>query len=184
MAGASPYDLMQTYTRQGRKITKLARVLDLMVRGVHIITTSHEEQPYGLAAAWALRVSGSPYLLMAAVYQRSHTHPFIRMSGAFAVNLLAADQAEIARHFGRQTGRDVDKFKREDIYWERRTTGSPILIDALAYFDCRVVDGYDPPGGDHTLYIGEVIDADQLREAEPLIFRRSDYPYRVTQIQE
>jgi flavin reductase (DIM6/NTAB) family NADH-FMN oxidoreductase RutF len=121
---------------------------------------------------------------MAAVYHHSHTHQFIQKSGAFAVNLLAADQSEIARHFGRQTGRDVDKFKREDIYWERRITRSPILIDALAYFDCRVVDAYDPPGGDHTLYIGEVIDAEQLREAEPLIFRRSDYPYRVMQVLE
>lgn len=176
--------MMKIYTRFGKKIAKHHRVLDLMVRGVHVITTSFEERCYGLSAAWALRVSASPCLLMTAVDQHCCTHPFIKQAGIFAVNLLAEDQVDVAKHFGRQSGRDVDKFKRQDIYWERRATGAPILLDALAYYDCRLIDAYDPPGGDHTLFIGEVLEADQLREVSPLIFRREDYPYRVMEIRE
>jgi flavin reductase (DIM6/NTAB) family NADH-FMN oxidoreductase RutF len=182
--GACPYDLMRIYTRSGKKITHFDRVTDLMVRGVHIVTTSYEDKCYGLAAAWAMRISGSPYLIMTAVWHQSYTHSFIGKAQRFAVNILEEGQADIARHFGRQTGREVDKFKRQDIYWETRTTGAPILLDALAYLDCRLVDAYDPPNGDHTLFIGEIVDADQLREGKALVFRRSDYPYRVLNLQE
>lgn len=181
---SSPYALMKEYTRSGKKITLLDRVMDLMVRGVHVITTHYRGENYGLAAAWALRISGSPYLVMTAIWHRSFTHQFITKAGFFAVNILAEDQVGVARHFGRQTGRDVDKFKRQDIYWECKTTGAPVLLDALAYLDCQLVDVYNPPGGDHTLFIGEVIDGDQLRPGKALIFQREDYPYRVLEIHE
>lgn len=179
-----PYELMKIYTRSGQKITQLDRVMDLMVRGVHVITTNFEGQNYGLAAAWALRISGSPYLVMTAIWHRSFTHQFIAKAGYFAINILAEDQIGIARHFGRQTGQVVNKFKRQDIYWESKETGAPILLDALAYLDCQLVDSYNPPGGDHTLFIGEVIAGDQQRQGNALVFRREDYPYRVLEIQE
>ncbi len=175
----SPYDLMTRYARSGKKITNTDRVLDLIVEGVTVVTTSHEGHFYGMAVAWATRISGSPYLVMVAVAHSSNTHDYIQKAGSFAVNILAEDQVGVARHFGRQTGREVDKFKRQDLYWDRRETGSPILLDALAYLDCNLVDGYDPPGGDHTLFIGQVVDSGMLREGEPLIYRRADYPYRV-----
>lgn len=184
MQRTSPYELMKTYTRSGKKITHLDRVMDLMVRGVHVITTYYDNQPYGLAAAWVLRISGSPYLLMTAIWHQSHTLQFIEKSGYFAVNILAEGQAEIARHFGRQSGREVDKFKRQDIYWECKTTGAPVLLDALAYLDCQLLDVYVPPGGDHNLFIGEVVDGDQQCEGTALIFRREDYPYRVLEMRE
>lgn len=184
MENASPYDLMKVYSRSGKKITPTDQVMDLLVRGVHVITTAHENQPYGLAAAWAMRISGATHLMMTAVWHRSYTHQFIEKAGCFAVNILGEGQADLAKHFGRQSGRDVAKFKREDIYWEARTTGSPILLDALAFMDCRVVDLYDPPGGDHTLFVGEVLEAEQLNEGASLVFQRSDYPYRVFKIAE
>ena len=46
------------------------------------------------------------------------------------------------------------------------STGGAVLIDALAYFDCEVVDQHD--AGDHTLYIGKVVEAEVLGEGEPL----------------
>lgn len=184
MENASPYDLMKLYTRSGKKIMPTDLVMDQLVRGVHVITTTHENQSYGLAAAWAMRISGETYLMMTAVWQRSYTHQFIKKAGCYAVNILGEGQAELAKHFGRQSGRDVDKFKRQDIYWETRTTGAPILLDALAFMDCRLVDAYDPPGGDHTLFIGEVLEAEQLNEGSSLVFQRSDYPYRVLKLPE
>lgn len=175
----SPYDLMNIYTRSGKKITQTDRVLDLMTEGVTIVTTVFEGEFYGLAVAWSMRIAGSPYLVMAAVAHNSHTHDFVEKAGCFAVNILADDQVGVARHFGRQTGRETNKFSRQDLYWETRETGAPILLDAMGYLDCKLLDGYDPPGGDHTLFIGQVVDAAKLREGEPLVYRRQDYPYRV-----
>jgi flavin reductase (DIM6/NTAB) family NADH-FMN oxidoreductase RutF len=184
MTETSPYELMKIYTRSGKKINHFDRVTDLMVRGVHVITTSYEGINYGLSAAWAMRISGATYLIMTAVWHQSYTHAFIKKANFFAVNILAEGQVDLARHFGRQSGSEVDKFKRQDVYWEPRKTGAPILLDALAYLDCNLVDAYDPPGGDHTLYIGEMVDGDQLNEGIALQFNRVDYPYRVLNIQE
>jgi flavin reductase (DIM6/NTAB) family NADH-FMN oxidoreductase RutF len=180
----SPYDLMKLYTRSGKRITHTDLVLDLMVEGVTLVTTVHEDRYYGLAAAWVMRIAGSSYLVMVAVAHSSHTHDFIQQAGCFAVSILAEDQVFVARHFGRQTGREVDKFKRQDFYWETHTTGAPVFLDALGYLDCRLVDAYEPPGGDHTLYIGKVVEAGKLREGKPLIYHREDYPYRVEKMPE
>ncbi|HEX9675888.1 MAG TPA: flavin reductase family protein, partial [Anaerolineales bacterium] len=160
----SPYTLMDRYTRSGKRITVTDRVLDCMLDGVTVVTTAYEGRYWGLSVAWVSRIAGSEPLVVAVVAHSSHTHGFIQKAGVFAMNILAEDQVEVARHFGRQTGREVDKFKRQDHYWEVRTTGAPILLDALGYLDCRVVDVYDPPGGDHTLFIGRVVDAGRLRE--------------------
>ncbi len=174
-----PFELMKIYTRSGKKINNTDRVLDLLTEGVQIVTTHYSGDDYGLAAAWVMRIAGSPHFVMTAVALSSNTYPYLQKAGFFGVNILAEDQVGIARHFGRQTGHEVNKFKRQDIYWDRKVTGAPIMLDALAYLDCRLVDVYQPPGGDHALFIGEVIDAGKLREGEALIYRREDYPYRV-----
>jgi flavin reductase (DIM6/NTAB) family NADH-FMN oxidoreductase RutF len=174
-----PYELMKAYTRSGKRITTADRTLDLLLDGVTVVTTVYQGRFYGLSVAWVTRVSGANHLVLAVVAHNSHTHRFIKQSGVFAMNVLGEDQTDVARHFGRQTGTDVDKFKRQDHYWETRQTGAPILLDALGYLDCGVVAAYDPPGGDHTLFVGDVLDASILRPGHPLIYRRQDYPYRV-----
>lgn len=182
MENANPYEEMNKYTRSGKEITPADRILDLMTCGVYVITSRHDGEINGMTAAWVLRISGDPYYVMAAIWHQNYSNELIRQAGCFAVNILAENQIDIAKHFGRQTKKEVDKFKRQDIYWEERKTGSPILVDSLAYLDCKLVDAYDPPRGDHTLFIGEVIEAGKLCEGKALVYHREDYPYRVIKI--
>jgi flavin reductase (DIM6/NTAB) family NADH-FMN oxidoreductase RutF len=66
----------------------------------------------------------------------------------------------------------VDKFAGLD--YITAVTGSPILPQAYAYFDARVVDTF--PAGDHTLFVGEVTAAKILRpEMHPLVFSKKDF---------
>ncbi|MFO8035712.1 MAG: flavin reductase family protein [Anaerolineales bacterium] len=173
------YKDMEKYTRSGEIITLTDRVLDLITTGVYVITTRHQDDINGMTAAMVLRISGKPYYVMTAIWHQNYSNKLIEKAGCFAVNILHENQIGVAKHFGRQSKREVNKFKRQDIYWESKKTGSPILLDALAYLDCCLVDAYDPPKGDHTLFIGEVVEANILRDLEPLIYRRGDYPYRV-----
>ena len=66
--------------------------------------------------------------------------------------------------FGLQSGRDVDKFA--GLAFRTGATGSPLLPEALAWFDCRVESRMD--SGDRTIYLAAVVDGRLERTAPPL----------------
>jgi flavin reductase (DIM6/NTAB) family NADH-FMN oxidoreductase RutF len=163
----------QEYTRTGRQVTLADKVVDKMVKGVAVITTKSGEKVNGMAASWFIRVSEVPCLLMVSVWKENYSHDLIKRSGIFAVNVMAKGQVETVRHFGRQSGRDTNKFLNAD--YEIRKTGSPILKDCLAFLDCKVYSSLE--AGDHTIFVGEVLDSGFQRDGEPLVYDRKDYPY-------
>jgi flavin reductase (DIM6/NTAB) family NADH-FMN oxidoreductase RutF len=184
MTNPNAYEVMKEYTRSGKKITPIDRVVDSAVRGVYVITTNYEGEINGMSACMYSRVSSDPVYILVCVWHKNYSNALIKKAKCFAVNILAEDGVDFAKHFGRHSKRDVDKFKRQDIYWDTKATGSPILLDALAYMDCKLIEAHETPGGDHTMCIGEVVDAGFLREAKPLVYRREDYPYRVLKFNE
>jgi flavin reductase (DIM6/NTAB) family NADH-FMN oxidoreductase RutF len=86
----------------------------------------------------------------------------------FAVNVLSVDQQSLSSQFGGALDAKWDGVPHET--WE---TGAPILSGALASFDCRIWNTYD--GGDHVIFIGEVLRMSHDAAAEPLIFFRGRY---------
>jgi uncharacterized repeat protein (TIGR04076 family) len=124
-----------------------------------------------MSAAWVSRSAEQPFYLMASIWKKNLSHDLIKESGVFAVHVLRNDQVAVARHFGKQSGRDVDKFA--SIPYRTDKTGAPILSDCLAYLDCRVVSATD--SGDHTIFVGEVQAAERVTRGDPLSFRRGDY---------
>jgi flavin reductase (DIM6/NTAB) family NADH-FMN oxidoreductase RutF len=105
--------------------------------------------------------------LTVALWKYNFTHDLTAGSGAFAVHLLRADQDALVYHFGLQSGRDLDKFDGLD--HTAGVTGTPLLRDCLAAFDCRVVNQMD--GGDHTIFLADVVAAHGHGEGEPLWWR-------------
>ena len=111
-------------------------------------------------------------MLMVSVAPARHTHRLIKESGYFAINTLPEDQKDLAKHFGFKSGRNVDKF--EGISFFDAPQGSPVLSDALAFFECKLSDSFT--AGDHTLFIGNVTTAKILNDKKkPLVFRWDDY---------
>ncbi len=140
--------------------------------GVWVVTVRAGEKVNGMTAAWATQVSFKPRLVAVAIAPSRFTHSLIKESGYFCLNLLSKDQIELANHFGFKSGRKTDKFKGVD--YENAPKGSPILKEAAAYVECELRDTFTT--GDHDLFVGEVLDAAELRPgAEPLIFRWEDF---------
>jgi flavin reductase (DIM6/NTAB) family NADH-FMN oxidoreductase RutF len=140
--------------------------------GVYIVTVRTQEKVNGMTAAWISQVSFQPLLLMASIAPARYTHTLIKETGYFAVNTLDEDTENYAAVFGFKSGRKIDKF--QGIPYSDAPNGSPVLKDASAYLECKVVDTFT--AGDHTLFIGEVIAGKLLKDtAEPLIFRWDDY---------
>jgi flavin reductase (DIM6/NTAB) family NADH-FMN oxidoreductase RutF len=102
------------------------------------------------------------------VDKRHNTHALIESSGAFAMHLIDETQLDLVWRFGLQSGRDVDKFA--GLAFRIGATGSPLLHEALGWFDCRVEARMD--SGDRTVYLAAIVDGRLERTEPPLTTRR------------
>jgi flavin reductase (DIM6/NTAB) family NADH-FMN oxidoreductase RutF len=110
--------------------------------------------------------------MLASVTHKSETHRAIIESHAFAVSVLSPDQQTVAECFAQPT--TAAKLRRFcDAPWHEAETGSPVLDGSIAYFDCRLVERH--AGGDHTLFIGEIVAAGFEEDGDPLIYFASGY---------
>lgn len=143
-----------------------------ITHGVYVVTVKTKERRNGMTAAWISQVSMNPLMLMVSIAPARFTYGLIKESGYFAINVLGKGQEGLARTFGFKSGRKHDKF--ENVPYFDAPNGSPILRDAIAYFECRLADVFT--AGDHSLFIGNVIEAKVLKgDEKPLIFRWEDY---------
>ncbi len=126
--------------------------LGKMVYGIYVLTTAYEERINGMIASWVSQVSFDPPLIMAAVHPRRYSHQLIRQSGAFVLHVIAKDRKALLSRF---KGPDpMEKFSV--LEWEKGKTGCPVLRDCIAYMECEVRQSLMP--GNHTLFIGEVVE--------------------------
>ena len=143
-----------------------------LVHGVYVVTTRLADRVNGMTAAWVSQVSLNPLLVMVSIAPPRYSHRLIKESGIFAINVLTTDQVELGKRFGYKSGRKVDKFAGLD--YITAITGAPILPQAYAYLDLKLADTF--PAGDHTLFVGAVVDAKVLHpQAQPLVFKKSDF---------
>jgi flavin reductase (DIM6/NTAB) family NADH-FMN oxidoreductase RutF len=130
------------------------------------------EKVNGMTAAWVSQVSLKPLLVMVSIAPARYSHTLIKESGIFAINVLTSDQAELAKRFGFKSGRQIDKFASLD--WVPASSGAPVLPQAYAYLDLKLAHTYT--AGDHTLFLGEVVEAKILHpQSQPLVFNKKDF---------
>jgi flavin reductase (DIM6/NTAB) family NADH-FMN oxidoreductase RutF len=150
--------------------SEFRRVMGHFATGVTVVTTLRPDgSPCGLTASAVCSVSLDPTMILICVERGAGTHDCIDQRGVFAVNVLPESPGEtLARRFA---GNDVeDKFR--GVAFREEHTGAPVLTDALAWLDCRVVQRVE--GGDHTVFMGEVLGADS-GEGTPLLYYRGGY---------
>jgi flavin reductase (DIM6/NTAB) family NADH-FMN oxidoreductase RutF len=135
--------------------------------GVTIVTTEHDGKAYGMTVASFASLSLHPPLVLVCVEKSIKTHEAIAGAGKFGVSILTQEQADISSKFA---SRRDDKFDGVNI--TRGALGVPLIANALTTLECEVREAL--PGGDHTIFVGEVVDA-QTREGVPLLYFRSGY---------
>ncbi len=137
--------------------------------GVTVITWDDGEHIRGMTANAVSSLSLDPMLLLVCVDQKGTAHEQLKSAKAFAVNILAQDQIEVSNAFARRGVEDMG-----DVTYTTRQTGAPIIDNALAWVECTVHERLD--GGDHTIYIGRVVDLEIARpDASPLLFFGGHY---------
>ncbi|MDZ7267040.1 MAG: flavin reductase family protein [candidate division KSB1 bacterium] len=147
------------------------QVMGRFATGVTIVTTRAGGIIHGLTANAFCSVSLAPPLVLVCVNKAAQSHDLIRQGGCFAVSILAASQRAAARRFAREELPARERFA--DLRLRTAITGAPILEECLAWLDCRLVATHE--GGDHTIFVGEVVALGQNADLPPLLYFRGSY---------
>lgn len=149
------------------------QVLGRFATGVTVITTTHDGMKHGMTANAFSSVSLNPPLILISVDKRANMHTLLTNGDSFCVNILAAHREDWSGWWAGKAPKEGDQFA--GIPHTTKATGSPVLDECVAYIDCKIWARY--PGGDHTLFLGEVQEAGLSDDAtlQPLLFFSSRY---------
>jgi flavin reductase (DIM6/NTAB) family NADH-FMN oxidoreductase RutF len=137
---------------------------------VSIITTHAGARPHGTTVSAFASLSLDPPMVLVSLDRSSELLAHLRVSRRFGLNVLAADQSELATRFARK---GPDKFA--DVGWES-IAGLPHLDGVTGFLACAITDLVD--GGDHVVVFAHVQHA-QERPAAPLLYHRQQFDTRL-----
>ncbi len=152
--------------------SKLNKILDTIVSGVVVVTTSVHGNPFGMTASWVTKISSNPHMIAVSISPKCFTHNKLKESKSMGINVMSWDGLKIAQHFGTKTGKHIDKF--EGMQFSHSALNNPVLNKGtLAFMDCNIVEYLQ--AGDHTLYLAEVVEGYFGENEDPLVYYRKKY---------
>lgn len=136
--------------------------------GLYIVCSKKKEKINGQIANTLFQVTSQPSTIAVSINKKNLTHEYIENSRLFTVSVLSENAPlSFIGKYGFKSGRDIDKFK--DVKYKFGKTKVPIVIDySLAYIEAKVIDIIDV--GTHTIFIGNVEDAEILSEEKPITY--------------
>jgi flavin reductase (DIM6/NTAB) family NADH-FMN oxidoreductase RutF len=150
----------------------LRNVLGLFATGVAVVAcTSDTGERIASTVSSFNSVSLDPPLVLFSLLNTAASMPAWRMAQHYSVSVLHASQQELSNRFARALSNK----------WKDVTpaigpvTGTPLVPGALAWFECRSFAQH--PGGDHTIFVGEILSLQARRQSDcqPLVFYKGRY---------
>ncbi|MET4483745.1 flavin reductase family protein [Bradyrhizobium sp. F1.13.3] len=139
--------------------------------GVSIITAGKNDEITGMTVTSLTSLSADPPRLLVNINRQASSFPLIERHGVFGVNILGADQRDVADRFS--NGRLKGKQRFEAIAWSRGKSGVPLLGGALAAVECEVdeiIERYS-----HGMIVGRLIAVELSRRLSGLVYWNSEY---------
>ena len=136
--------------------------------GLYVVGSKKEDKLNCQIANTVFQVCSEPPIVAVAINRQNLTHEFITENKVITASVLSHDTPlNFIGHFGFKSGREIDKLK--DVHYNLGETGAPIVLDyTLAYLEAKVINQVDV--GTHTIFIGEVVGADVVKEGEPMTY--------------
>lgn len=142
------------------------QVMGRFASGVAVVTTLRPEGFHGLTVNAFCSVSLDPPLVLVCIDHFTVSQQYVRESGFFGVSILSRDQAFLADRLAGRAPLVNPQF--DGVPYQIAVTGAPLLSEAVAWLDCRVVAEDD--GGDHAIFVAQVEAAGAGSGSEPLVF--------------
>lgn len=148
------------------------RVLWAMPYGLYIVGARAGERRNGMTVSFVSQVATNPKLVGIGVLNEAVTHGLIAEGRVFALSLIDREDRAIVRKFVKPV--EVDEAARtlNGFAFHDGRTGAPILDQAVAFIECEVREALEC--GDHTWFVGEVIDAAFQKDETTPVLRMED----------
>ena len=150
------------------------RVLWKMPSGLYVVgSTDNASRRNGMTLNWATQVSFDPKLLGIGVERSAVTHELIEAGGVFSLCLVDREDRAIVRKFTKPVDVDLGARTMNGFpYTDGPVTGAPVLSQSVAYVECEVRQSV--PVGNHTLFLGEIVNAAFLKDEDTPVLRMED----------
>lgn len=130
-----------------------------------LITSRYKDKDNVMAMTWWTKTSFQPNLYIISVAKIRYSYELIRKSKCFVINFMPYEFKDKILICGKKSGKDFDKFKECGFHKiEAEKINCPIIKEAIAYLECKIVKKID--SGDHTLFLGEVVNSKLIRQAK------------------
>lgn len=151
------------------RLKPLAAALGRVPSGLFIVTARRGDAETGMLASWVQQCSFDPPQVTICLRHSRDMNAWLETGAPFTVNILQDDgSTDLIVHFGRGFGLDEPAFEGLEV--TRPNGAPPVLQEALAYLECRVVARHAV--GDHDLFIGRVVGGAMQGEGKPMVHVR------------
>lgn len=136
--------------------------------GLFVLTAKDGDKDNGCIINTAMQVTAEPNRIIIVVNKQNYTHDMIMKTKEFNVSMIDTEaDFELFKHFGFQSGRDVDKMS--DVSFSRSKNGVAYLNEMVnGYISGKVISTTDL--GSHTMFLADVVDGDVLSDYESVTY--------------
>jgi len=144
------------------------KALQKITYGLYVVCSKFDGKENGQIANAAFQVTSEPPTLAISINRQNLTHELIQKSRSFTLSILDKDTPmTFIGTFGFKCGRDIDKMDGVSCIFER--TNIPIVTDhTIAFMEVKINQSIDV--GTHTIFVGDIINAEVLNDAEPMTY--------------
>ncbi len=147
------------------------------ITNVGLITTTGPNGNNIMACEWTHHVSYKPGLIAICIGPKKATHENIKKTKEFGINLTSTDQSVLSSVAGSYSGKNIDKIKAlKELgfeFYKANKINTLMVKDAVLNIECKLVKEINI--GDHTIFIGEVLDITFNKNKEPLAYHKGKY---------
>ena len=151
--------------------TAKKNILRQIPYGLYVIGVKDVDSHHAFTGSWLSQCSLKPPCVMLGVRHGTYSLELLKKGKAFSVNWLAKEDKKAFEHFFKPTPASGNRFG--DLGYQLKKTGTPILDKAVSFIECELVSVHE--AGDHSVVIGEIVNAEVLAGAAPLVM--SDTPW-------
>ena len=140
--------------------------------GVSVITVGQAGDITGMTVTSISSLSVDPPTLIVSINREASSWPLLKRNGFFGVNILNADQVDVAERFAGKDGlKGAARFAGAQ--WFTRASGVPLLAGALAAIDCEVEGIVERHS--HAIVIGRALDIELSSRSAALAYWQGQY---------
>ncbi len=147
-----------------------------LIHPVTLLSVSDGSHENIATMSWVSAVSSDPPLMMVAVSPKRYSHDLMIQAGEFAILVLSNLQNELATLAGTKSGSKIQKWdlpQFKALRKDAKRIKAPIIRDCRAVMECQLIDRHT--AGDHTLFIGKIVETEIDPDVQPLILFNRKY---------